>query len=52
MEKIDVNGVIMWESCEGERRKLPDKKPDKYGWQKVEVDGKVMWQSPEGEREF
>jgi hypothetical protein len=53
MKKIDVNGRIMWESCDGERYLNPEEKPkDLYGFNKITVDGKVMWESSEGERVF
>lgn len=58
MNKINVEGKIMWETCEGERFRnpntanIPSEKRDKYGWHKINVDGKVMWESPEGERSY
>ena len=50
MKKITVNGIIMWESSEGERYLELDKKPDTEGFHKITVNGKVMWESSEGER--
>ena len=52
MEKISVEGKIMWQSVDGVIRKSSDIIPDKTGWHKVDVEGKIMWESPEGEREF
>lgn len=52
MEKVHVDGKIMWQENNGTtRRKEPDKKPDMYGWHRVTVEGKRIWESPEGERE-
>jgi hypothetical protein len=52
MEKVHVDGKIMWQENNGTtRRKEPDKKPDMYGWHRVTVEGRKIWESPEGERE-
>jgi hypothetical protein len=51
-EKIVVNGRVLWESPNGERRSEPDKKPDTYGFEKITVDGQIMWEGPSGEREI
>ncbi len=51
-EKIDIEGMVMYQDSVGQRLKEPDKEPDKYGWEQIDVDGRVMWQSPDGERAF
>jgi len=50
MDKITIDGRVMWQSSEGERLKVPNEKPDTYGWHRVTVEGVEMWESPEGER--
>lgn len=53
MKKINVEGKVMWESCDGERLRLPEERPkDLYGFRKVTVEGKVMWEGRNGERVF
>jgi len=50
MNKIDVDGRVMWESNNGERVCNPDTEPNRYGATKIEVDGQIMWENNNGER--
>jgi hypothetical protein len=51
--QTEVNGQVMWESCDKERFKDTNNIPkDLCGWHQITIDGKVMWESPEGERSF
>ena len=46
--KTDLEGLVTWENCDGERLRRPEEKPKSmYGWQKVDVNGRIMWESPD-----
>lgn len=50
MEKICVDGKIMWQSSNGERVNYPGEKIDTYGMTKIDVDGRIMWERCDGVR--